>query len=133
MLRKKYEGYYEHFGNLKNDKLREIVEKVDLVQNQVSNAWIKEEVRKIRSSRDYRNPVIYNIIALELVSQFKESTDPWALLPFIGQCHIPPPPEDVTDLSVNKDVLPDFNKLYGIIPSHLKPVANSLKDKFWAD
>ena len=128
---KKYEGYYEHFRNLKKDKLREIVEKVDLVQNQVSNTWIKEEVRKIRRSKDYRNPVIYNIIALELVPQFKESTDPWALLPFIGQCHISTPSEDVTDLSANRDVIPDFDKLYRIVPSHLKPVVNSWKDTIW--
>lgn len=130
---KKYDGYSEHFNNLKNIKLREIVEKVDLVQIQVSNEWVKKEVRKIHDSKDYGNPIIYNIIALELVPQFKESTDSWAILPFIGQCHIPPPPEDTTDLTANKDVVPDFNKLYDVIPSHLKPVVNSWKDKIWID
>lgn len=130
---KKYEGYFENFGSLRNKKLREVVEKVDLVQNQVSNEWIKEEVRKIRKSKEYRNPIIYNIIALELVSQFKESNDPWAVIPFIGECHTPPPPDDVKDLTSIDEAAPDFEKLYNIVPSHLKPVVNSWKDTIWID
>lgn len=130
---KKYEDHYDDFGKFRNKKLREVVEKIDLVQHQVTNDWIKEEVKNISRSKESRNPIIYNIIALELVSQFKENHDPWAVLPFIGECHNPAPPEDEKDLSSVSDAEPDFKKLYNIVPSHLKPVVNDWKDTIWID
>lgn len=126
--------YYKNsdvFNNFKNEILREAVDKVDLYQFQVSGDWLKKEIRKINNERTLGNRIIYNIIVMEILPLFKEFKEGWQILPYIGGSSVPLPPENPEDLITNREVLPDFDKLYQIVPEHLKPFVKKLLEKIW--
>ncbi len=126
--------YYKNsdvFNNFKNEILREAVDKVDLVQFQVSGDWLKTEIKKVHNERTFGNRIIYNIITMEILPLFKEFKEGWQILPYIGGSSVPPPPENPEDLTTNREVLPDFEKLYQIVPEHLKPFVKKLLEKIW--
>lgn len=126
-----YYKNFDVFNNFKNEVLREAVDKVDLYQFQVSGDWLKKELRKIHNERTLGNRIIYNIISMEILPLFKEFKEGWQILPYIGSSSVPLPPENPENLTTNREVLPDFDKLYQIIPEHLKPFVKKLLEKIW--
>ena len=125
------ERAFENFRECKLGFMREAFQKVDLVQNQVSGNWIKKETRKLQETSRLGNRVLYNIIALDLLPMFQENHDLWNILPLLGKCSLPPPPEDPNDLSTNNNTVPDFEKLKKQSPYHLKSEVEALIDKIW--
>ncbi|UCG28674.1 MAG: hypothetical protein JSV24_04755, partial [Bacteroidales bacterium] len=60
-------GQYVHdmLRCFKVDLVREAYHKIDLIQHQVSDNWIKKEVKNIHACPELGNHIIYNVFALE--------------------------------------------------------------------
>jgi hypothetical protein len=100
-----------------------------MVKYQISNEWVKYQVNKL-IGQESRNKGKMLLIAYELLSLFKEADENWLMLPYIGQCSDPAPPEDSNNLVTNRKAKPDFKKLLEAVPNETKPFVQKLIDKF---
>ena len=122
-----FEGVYEAFSALKAEKVKTAFQNVDIMLNLASNEWIREEIQKLSQSMEYAPPVIFDLIGLELEPIFKKG-ESWQLLKYIGK-GTRKPVEDSKDLRTRPKAKPDFEKLYDIVPNHLKPVVETITNR----
>jgi hypothetical protein len=124
--KKELEDYWYDFDSYKSNLLGAAFSKVDMVKYQVSNEWVEYQVNKLRK-KDRLNRGKLLIIAYELLPMFKEYPESWKMLPYVGKCSVPPPPDDPKSLVTQRDTKPDFEKLINMLPNEL----NAFADKFF--
>lgn len=123
--------YWYNFDSYKSNLLGAAFSKVDIVKYQVANEWVQYQVNKLRQ-KDKINRGKLLIIAYELLPMFKEHPESWQILPFVGKCSVPPPPEDPREIVIDRDTEPDFNKLMDQIPDEMKEFTKKFYDKIGA-
>ena len=124
---------YDMLRCYKIDMMREAYHKIDLVQHQMSDNWIKKEIKNIHTHPDLGNHVIYNVFALELLPFFEQNPEGWEILPYIGKSSTPSPPENNTVLDMVVNSQPDPDMLPEIVPDNLKPIADEIISKLWKE
>ncbi len=121
--------YHENFTNYRSNLLGTAFSKIDMVKYQISNEWVKNQVKKLMKQERYNRGKLL-LIAYEILGYFTESDENWKLLPYIGKCSDPAPPEDSRNLVTNRNTRPDFDKLLKEVPENIKPLVKKLVDKF---
>ncbi len=121
--------YHENFTNYRSNLLGAAFSKIDMVKYQISNEWVKYQINKLMG-QEKRNKGKLLLIAYELLSLFKESDKNWLMLPYLGKCSDPAPPEDCNNLVTNRKAKPNFKKLLEEVPEGTKPFVKKLIDKF---
>lgn len=123
--------YWYNFDTYKSNLLGAAFSKVDIVKYQVANEWVQYQVNKLRrKGKTNRGKLL--IIAFELLPLFKEYTESWQILPFVGKCSVPAPPVDPNDIAIERDAEPDFDKLKNDIPENLTRFTNLFFEKIGA-
>lgn len=125
------EDYWYNFDSYKSNLLGAAFSKVDMVKYQVANEWVQYQVNKLRRN-DKINRGKLLIIAYELLPMFKSHPESWLMLPNVGKCSVPPPPEDPTNLITNRNTEPDFVKLMDFSSEQLKEFLNMFYSKIGA-
>jgi hypothetical protein len=121
--------YHENFTNYRSNLLGTAFSKIDMVKYQISNEWVKHQVKKLINKEKYNRGKLL-LIAYEILGYFTESDEHWKILPYIGKCSVPKPPEDPKNLVTSRNASPDFTKLLNEAPDKLKPFVQKLVDKF---
>jgi len=121
--------YHENFTNYRSNLLGTAFSKIDMVKYQISNEWVKYQVRKLMNREKYNRGKLL-LIAYEILGLFTESDENWKLLPYIGKCSKPEPPEDSHNLITNRNATPDFERLLEEVPQKIKPFVQKLVNKF---
>ena len=127
------EESFDVFHSYKNQIMREAYHKIDLVQHQLSNNWIKKEVRHIHDHPELGNHVIYNVFAFELLSYFEDHPEAWAILPYVGKSSQPAPDGIEMDLDDIVTTKPDLDMLLNSVPDELKPAADEIISRLWVE
>jgi len=125
------EDIREVFRDYKVGLMREAVHKIDLRQHQLSNKWIKKEVKKIHENPKSGNRIIYNVIAMEILPIFTEDPALWGIIPHLCKSSFSCQPEDLEDLNSIKEVIFDFSKLSELCPAHLEPSIDKIVNQIW--
>ncbi|MBU8892938.1 MAG: hypothetical protein KOO66_09175 [Bacteroidales bacterium] len=125
---KDLEDYWYNFDSYKSNLLGAAFSKVDIVKYQVANEWVQYQVNKLRKNNRLNRGKLL-IIAYELLPLFKEHPESWQILPYIGKCSVPPPPENTEEIVENRNTIPDFESLYGMVPENLKTFINKFYEK----
>jgi hypothetical protein len=123
------QDYHENFTNYRSNLLGAAFSKIDMVKYQISNEWVEYQVQKL-VNKEHTNRGKLLLIAYELLGLFNESEENWQILPYIGKCSMPSPPEDAKNLNTNRNAKPDFNQLLEEVPQNIKPFVQKLIDKF---
>lgn len=121
--------YHENFSNYRSNLLGTAFSRIDMVKYQISNEWLKDQVRKMMDKESYNRGKLL-IVAYEVLDLFKESEKNWQMLPYIGRCSIPAPPQDPKDVTTIRKTNVDFNRLADEVPGDIKPFVKKLADKF---
>ena len=122
------QDYHENFTNYRSNLLGTAFSKIDIVKYQISNEWVKHQVKKLINREKYNRGKLL-IIAYEILGLFTESDENWKLLPYIGRCSAPAPPEDLKNLVTNRNTTPDFEKLLDEVPEEIKTFTQKLVNK----
>jgi len=120
--------YHENFTNYRSNLLGAAFSRVDMVKYQISNEWVEYQVQKL-INKEYTNRGKLLIMAYEILQLFNEYEENWQILPYIGKCSEPAPPEDTTNLDTNRNAQPDFQQLLEEVPENLKSFVEKLTDK----
>ena len=128
---KELEEYWYNFDSYKSNLLGAAFSKVDIVKYQVANEWVEYQINKLRR-KDKINRGKLLIIAYELLPMFKEHSKSWQILPYVGKCSVPPPPNNPKEIVEDRDTEPDFEKLMSEIPEEMKVFTNKLYQKIGA-
>jgi len=128
---KELEDYWYNFDSYKSNLLGAAFSKVDMVKYQVANEWVEYQIKKLRK-KDHLNRGKLLIIAYELLPMFKEHPESWKILPYVGKCSVPPPPEDPKSLVTKRVTEPDFGKLKQMLPEELNTFAGKFFMKIGA-
>lgn len=123
--------YWYNFDSYKSNLLGAAFSKVDIVKYQVANEWVQYQVNKLRRN-DKINRGKLLIIAYELLPMFRDNEKSWLILPFVGKCSVPPPPQNPNDIVADRDTEPDFDKLIKELPAESMEFANKFYDKIGA-
>ncbi|MCB2196843.1 MAG: hypothetical protein KQH79_13365 [Bacteroidetes bacterium] len=123
--------YWYNFDSYKSNLLGAAFSKVDIVKYQVANEWVQYQVNKLRRN-DKLNRGKLLIIAYELLPMFKDNEKSWLILPYVGKCSVPPPPENANEIVADRDTEPDFEKLIKELPQETMEFANKFYDKIGA-
>ena len=121
--------YHENFSNYRSNLLGTAFSRIDMVKYQISNEWVKNQVKKMINREQYNRGKLL-IVAYEILGLFKESDANWQMLPYIGRCSVPAPPDDPKDTTTIRQTDMDFNRLIDIIPEEIQPFVKKLVDKF---
>lgn len=122
-------AYHENFSNYRSNLLGTAFSRIDIVKYQISNEWVKNQVQKMMN-RESQNRGKLLVLAYEILDLFRESDRNWQMLPYIGRCTVPAPPEDPDDVTTIRNTDMDFHKLLNEVPEDVKPFVNKLVDKF---
>ena len=128
---KELEDYWYNFDSYKSNLLGAAFSKVDIVKYQVANEWVQYQVNKLKKN-DRINRGKIMIIAYELLPMFKDHPESWQILPLVGKCSDPPPPEDPNNLVSKRKTEPNFEKLIGCLPKGLGTFINKFYEKIGA-
>ena len=128
---KELEDYWYNFDSYKSNLLSAAFSKVDMVKYQVANEWVKYQVNKLKKSDKINRGKIL-LIAYELLPMFKKYPESWQMLPCVGKCSVPPPPEDLTSSVSNRKTEPDFIKLTECTPDSVNDFINLFYEKIGA-
>jgi hypothetical protein len=120
---KELEEYWYNFDSYKSNLLGAAFSKVDIVKYQVANEWVQYQVNKLRKN-DKINRGKLLLIAYELLPLFKDHPESWHMIPYVGKCSVPPPPENTEEIVSDRSTLPDFEKLHNEIPENLEVFIN---------
>ncbi len=123
--------YWYNFDSYKSNLLSAAFSKVDIVKYQVANEWVQYQVNKLKKN-DKINRGKLMIIAYELLPMFKDIPESWQMLPFVGKCSEPAPPDDIKNLGFNRKTEPNFEKLLENLPEGLDEFSNRFYDKIGA-
>jgi len=123
------QDYHENFTNYRSNLLGAAFSKIDMVKYQIANEWVGYQVQKLMNKESYNRGKLL-LIAYEILGLFNESEENWKILPYIGKCSTPAPPEDSANLVTHRNAQPDFKKLLEEVPGNIKPFAKKLIDKF---
>lgn len=121
--------YHENFSNYRSNLLGTAFSRIDMVKYQISNEWVKDQVKKLINRETYNRGKLL-VVAYEILGLFQESDANWQMLPYIGQCSVPAPPEDPRDVTTRRKTDMDFNRLMDAVPEEIKPFVQKLVDKF---
>jgi len=121
--------YHENFSNYRSNLLGTAFSRIDMVKYQISNEWVKNQVKKLISRETYNRGKIL-IVAYEILGLFKQSDANWQMLPYIGKCVVPAPPADPKDVTTIRTTDMDFQRLIDTVPGEIKPFVQKLVDKF---
>lgn len=121
--------YHENFSNYRSNLLGTAFSRIDMVKYQISNEWVKDQVKKFMSGETYNRGKML-IVAYEILGLFRESDSHWQMLPYIGKASVPAPPDDPGDVTTIRQTSMDFNRLMEIVPDDLKHFVQRLVDKF---
>ena len=122
-------AYHENFSNYRSNLLGTAFSRIDIVKYQISNEWVKDQVQKMMN-REHQNRGKMLVLAYEILNLFRESDRNWQMLPHIGRCTVPPPPEDPQDVTTIRKTEMDFRKLLREVPEDIQPFVQKLVDKF---
>src|SRR6056297_193331 len=86
--------YYENFTDYRSNLLGTAFSKIDMVKYQISNEWVKNQIKKLINKESYNRGKLL-LIAYEILGLFKESDANWKMLPYVGKCSSPAPSRDV--------------------------------------
>jgi hypothetical protein len=123
------DDYYENFTDYRSNLLGAAFSKIDMVKYQITNEWVKNQVKKIMNNESYNRRKLL-IIAYEILGLFKESEINWKFIPYIGKCSKPAPPEDVHNMVTLRETEPDFSRLLREVPEDVQPFVEKLVNKF---
>jgi hypothetical protein len=121
--------YHENFTNYRSNLLGAAFSKIDMVKYQISNDWVKDQVKKMMNREKYNRGKLL-LIAYEILDLFTEKDENWKILPYLGKCSKPAPPDDPKNLVTNRNAEPDFEKLLDVVPKNIKPFVQKLVNKF---
>ena len=121
--------YYENFTDYRSNLLGTAFSKIDMVKYQISNEWVKNQVKKLINKESFNRGKLL-LIAYEILGLFKESDINWKMLPYVGQCSNPAPSEDVHNIGTIRKTEPDFNRLLKEVPGEIYPFVEKLVNKF---
>ncbi|MBS3805914.1 MAG: hypothetical protein KGY60_00275 [Bacteroidales bacterium] len=121
--------YHENFSNYRSNLLGTAFSRIDMVKYQISNEWVKNQVKKLINRETYNRGKML-IVAYEILGLFQESDANWQMLPYIGRCSVPAPPGDPKDVTTIRKTDMDFNRLIDAVPKEIKPFVQKLVDKF---
>jgi len=121
--------YHENFSNYRSNLLGTAFSRVDMVKYQISNEWVKDQVRKMVNRETYNRGKLL-IVAYEILGLFMESEANWQMLPYIGKAAAPAPPDDPRDVSTIRKTDVDFKYLIEVVPNKIRPFVQKLIDKF---
>lgn len=121
--------YHENFSNYRSNLLGTAFSRVDMVKYQISNEWVKDQVRKMVNRESYNRGKLL-IVAYEILGLFMESKSNWQMLPYIGKAAAPAPPDDPGDISTIRKTDMDFKYLMEVVPNKIRPFVQKLVDKF---
>jgi len=121
--------YHENFSNYRSNLLGTAFSRIDMVKYQISNEWVKNQVKKLINRETYNRGKML-IVAYEILGLFQESDANWQMLPYIGRCSVPAPPGDPKDVTTIRKTDMDFNRLTDAVPREIKPFVQKLVDKF---
>jgi len=123
------DDYYENFTDYRSNLLGTAFSKVDMVKYQISNEWVKNQVKKLIHNESYNRGKLL-LIAYEILNLFKESDVNWRMLPYVGKCSIPAPSSDIHNMVTNRKTAPDFKRLLEEVPKEVSPFVEKLVKKF---
>lgn len=123
------EDYHENFTDYRSNLLGTAFSKIDMVKYQISNEWVKNQVKKLMNKESYNRGKLL-LIAYEILGLFKESDVSWRMLPYIGECSVPAPSADIQNMGTNRKTEPDFTKLLKEVPKDVYPFVEKLVNKF---
>ncbi len=121
--------YFENFTDYRSNLLGTAFSKIDMVKYQISNEWVKNQVKKLMNQESFNRGKLL-LIAYEILGLFKESDVNWIMLPYVGQCSNPAPSEDVHNMGTIRKTKPDFNTLLKKVPGEVYPFVEKLVNKF---
>jgi hypothetical protein len=121
--------YHENFTNYRSNLLGAAFSRIDMVKYQISNEWLKHQARKLMNRETYNRGKIL-VVAYEILDLFRESEKNWLMLPYLGRCSVPAPPENPGDITTIRKTSMDFNRLLEEVPGDVKPFVRKLTDKF---
>ncbi len=123
------QDYHENFANYRSNLLGTAFSRIDMVKYQISNEWVKNQVKKMITHEPYNRGKLM-IVAYEILGLFGASDQNWQMLPYIGQASVPQPPADSKDVTTIRKTDMDFNRLLQIVPDAIQPFVQQLVDKF---
>lgn len=126
-----YKDASQIMRTLKNEKLRENYEAIDIMQNQVSRDWVYGRTHKIHKDKTAITPILLDFLGLEILPYFQEDPTNWRLVHYLNQAVHPPVNPDTSDLKTNNRARPDLQKLYEIVPSDLKDLVERIVKRIW--
>ncbi|MFP4621004.1 MAG: hypothetical protein ACLFM7_06800 [Bacteroidales bacterium] len=121
--------YYENFTSYRSNLLGTAFSKIDMVKYQISNEWVKNQIKKLMNEESYNRGKIL-LIAYEIMGLFKESEDYWGILPYVGKCSKPAPSSDINNMATLRKTEPDFRELLREVPKEVYPFVEKLVNKF---
>jgi len=121
--------YHENFTIYRSNLLGAAFSKIDMVKYQITNEWVKSQVKKLMDKGSFNRGKLL-IIAYELLGIFKKSDENWSLFPYVGKCSDPGPPKDIHNMVTNRFTEPDFTRLLKVVPPGVKPFVERVAHKF---
>ncbi|MCF8335780.1 MAG: hypothetical protein K9H65_04175 [Bacteroidales bacterium] len=121
--------YHEKFTDYRSNLLGTAFSKIDMVKYQISNEWVKNQLKKLMNKESYNRGKLL-LIAYEILGLFKESDAGWRMLPYVGKCSDPAPSDDIHNMATNRKNEPNFTKLLKEVPQDVYPFVEQLINKF---
>lgn len=115
-----WNDYAPNFKNYKEERVKKVTERLGINNEDDLENKLRGVLEMIATPYDRDSNTV---IALKLLSIFKENRGAWALLPLVGQASN----MVLSDYSFIENSIPDFDKLVSLAVGENKRVASSIK------